>query len=411
MAASLDVKVAGIACGSPAPPPPPAMDIVISFDVTGSMMPVLATVRENLERLTSTIFAGSGADIRMQVFAHGDYDSTPYQVMSTEGFTRDAAEVARFIRSVRAVHNTWNEGECYEAVLERCKGLDFRPEARKLLILVGDDVPHPPHFPQNAARVDWRQCARHLAEMDVRIYAVQCASTDVARARGFYRELASFHRLSRYIALEQFCLMAELVLGIFHSASDDLDALRAHEEQLSREGRRTRNMARAFATLRGGAGGGGGQADAEAGGEEEEEEEEDPTPESAAARASITLDPSRAVAVAAGRFQAVPVPANCSIRAFVESMGISFRAGRGFYELSKSESIGPRKEVVLEHRRTGDMYTGEAVRQLLRLSPGGTTRISAAHPCAAIYRIFVQSTSYNRMLVAGTRFLYELGEA
>jgi hypothetical protein len=35
----------------------PPLDMVVSFDVTGSMMPVLAAVRDNLDRLTATIFA------------------------------------------------------------------------------------------------------------------------------------------------------------------------------------------------------------------------------------------------------------------------------------------------------------------------------------------------------------------
>jgi hypothetical protein len=379
------------AAAAPAP-----LDIAISFDVTGSMMPVLATVRENLERLTATIFAGSAHDVRMEVFAHGDYDSTPYQVMAM-GFTRDPAEVATFIRSVRAVHNSWNEGEAYELVLERCKELAWRPEAKKLLILVGDDLPHPPHFPRNKGRLDWRASARHLAEMDVCIYAVQCASgLPVARARGFYQELAAAHRQGKYVELDQFYMMAELVLGIFHAATDDLEALRIHEEELARTGRRTRTMARTFATLR------GEEADPEA----DEDEGCGAAPPTSRAR-TAARDPSLQP-LPAGRFQVMPVPGDCSIRAFVEGMGIVFRAGRGFYELSKSEEVSHKKEIVLERRDNGDMFTGEAALRLLGVPPAGKTRISPAHPCAATYRIFVQSTSYNRKLVGGTRFLYEL---
>jgi hypothetical protein len=391
--------------------PLPALDIVISFDVTGSMMPVLASVRENLERLTATIFAGAGSDVRMQVFAHGDYDSEPYQVMSTEGFTRDPEQVAGFIRSVQPVFNSWNEGEAYELVLERCKALDYRPEAKKLLILVGDDLPHPPHFPQNRERLDWRAAARHLAEMDVCVYAIQCASMDVARARSFYRELASFHRRSKYIALEQFYMMAELVLGIFHSASDDMEALRSHESELERTGRRTRNMTRAFATLRG---------DPEPEAADPDEEEMEPGAKrgragrSAAAGAAAlgaSLASGPLVPVAPGRFQTMPVPRDCSIRAFVESMGIAFKAGRGFYELSKPEDVSARKEVVLEERGTGDMFTGDQALRLLGVPTGGKARISPRAACCGQYKVYVQSTSYNRKLVAGTSFLYELDQA
>lgn len=374
-------------------PRPLLLDIVISFDVTGSMMPVLNAVRENLERLTATIFAAEmgganpgEASTRMMIFAHGDYDAEPYQVTSTPGFTSDPAEVAAFIRGVGSVRNGWNEGENYEVVLDRCCSLDWRPGARKLLILVGDDIPHPPHFPENRERLDWRASGRRLAEMDIRCFAVQCAAGGVDRARGFYQELAGFHRLGRYLLLSQFYMMSELVLGIFHAASDDMEALRVHEAELRRTGRHNRSMAQAFATLRG----------------------EDPDEASLSALPLTTMNP-----VAEGRFQMMPVAAEVVIKPFVEAAGVRFKAGRGFYELTKAESVALTKEVVLERRATGEFFTGEAVRALLKLNPSRpTTRISptaAAHrDIFAEYRIFVQSTSYNRKLVPGTMFLYEV---
>ena len=370
-----------------------ALDMVISFDVTGSMMPVLAAVRDNLERLTQTIFAcGSSAGsapsaTRMMVFAHGDYDSRPFQVMSTPGFSSDPSEVARFIRTIPSVTNDWNEGENYEEVLDRCCALDWRPEARKVLILVGDDLPHPPHFPLNTRRLDWRASAKVLAEMDVRIFAVQCASMAIARAQPFYRELASFHRLSRSIMLSQFYMMSELVLGIFHAASDDLQALRDHETDLRQRGHHSHNIARAFAVLRG------------------EEPDADPSDGTAGS------DPQALEAVPEGRFQVMPVHSAVVIKAFIESTGVRFKAGRGFYELTKAETVGPQKEIVVQRRATGEMFTGKAARSLLGIADGaGQVKLGPQTIPAQLldYRVFIQSTSYNRRLVGGTMFLYEL---
>ena len=406
--------------------------MVISFDVTGSMMPVLATVRDNLERLTQTIFAsvtpdqgsvagaGEGSAMsaspstRMMVFAHGDYDSRPYQVMSTPGFISDPAEVARFIRTIPSVTNGWNEGENYEEVLDRCCSLDWRPEARKLLILVGDDLPHPPHFPLNTRNLDWRAAGKMLAEMDVRVYAVQCASMEVRRAAPFYRELGRFHRLSRSIQLSQFYMMSELVLGIFHAANDDLDALALHEDSLRQRGCHSRNIGRAFAVLR------GEEADPD-------EDEEGATPSGkrarvaagssrgAAAGSAPSTDPAAAShlePVAEGRFQLMPVRSDVTIKAFVESTGARFKAGRGFYELSKPESIGPQKEIVVERRATGDMFTGQAARTLLGIAAGATSKRNPRSLGSQLqeYRVYIQSTSYNRKLIGGTMFLYELDQ-
>lgn len=358
-------------------------DIVISFDVTGSMMPVLTTVRQNLSRLTSTIFEASSRPVRMMVFAHGDYDSTPYQIMNTPGFTSNPSDVEHFIRTVHNVSNAWNEGECYEAILDECTRLDWNPTAKKLIILVGDDVPHPPHFPQNTKRLDWAASAQHLTEMDVCVFAVQCSSLDIARAKPFYQKLASFHRHSKYIQLEQFYMMSELVLGIFHSLSENPDDLARQEEQLSSSGLMTANMARVFATLRG-----------------------NPADPPHAARDAAQAAAHALVPVQQGRFQIMPVTRDCSIKEFVESMGIRFKAGRGFYELAKSEDLAPTKEIIMEDLSTDHMFTGDEVSRLLGFDRSRKIRISK--PTNAQHRIYVQSTSYNRKLSRGTLFLYEI---
>lgn len=380
-------------------------DIVISFDVTGSMMPVLTTVRQNLSRLTSTIFEASSRTVRMMVFAHGDYDSTPYQTMHTSGFTSDPREVSRFINTVRHVSNSWNEGESYEVVLDECTRLDWNPDAKKLIILVGDDLPHPPHFPQNRKKLDWQASAQHLTEMDVCVFAVQCSSLNIERSKPFYKKLASFHRDSKYIQLEQFYMMSELVLGIFHSLSENPAELAHHEEQLAERGMMTRSMTRVFAVLR------GEREEAE---EEEEEmrEAEEPDEEGRARNGAGAGGPREALAsssmvpVQQGRFQIMPVPGDCSIKEFVESMGIRFKTGRGFYELTKSEDLSPSKEIILEDVSTNEMFTGSEVSNVLGLDRSRKIRISKPHDPSR--RIYIQSTSYNRKLLGGTMFLYEI---
>lgn len=83
-----------------------------------------------------------------------------------------------------------------------------------------------------------------------------------------------------------------------------------------------------------------------------------------------------------------------------------FQKGRGFYEFTKTETIQESKEVVLVDRLTGDMFTGGAARRMIGAPPGERVRIKPT--TLKKYRIFVQSTSYNRRLVGGTNFLYEV---
>lgn len=77
-----------------------------------------------------------------------------------------------------------------------------------------------------------------------------------------------------------------------------------------------------------------------------------------------------------------------------------------FYEFTKRETIQDKKEIVIRNKVTGDMFTGSAARKLLNIPLGmGKSKISPKH--GDKYDVFVQSTSYNRKLVGGTRFLYE----
>jgi hypothetical protein len=111
-------------------------------------------------------------------------------------------------------------------------------------------------------------------------------------------------------------------------------------------------------------------------------------------------------AVAPGRFQFLDVDENIPIKDFVTENGLKFKPGRGFYEFTKTETIQGRKEIVLMDRKTGDLFSGDGARDMLGLPPGETVRIRPAN--LEKYVVFVQSTSNNRKLMGGSRFLYEV---
>jgi len=58
-------------------------------------------------------------------------------------------------------------------------------------------------------------------------------------------------------------------------------------------------------------------------------------------------------------------------------------------------------------KASGDMYTGDKARELLGLV-GADPKAKVKPVALDKYRVFVQSTSYNRKLVGGTGFLYEV---
>ncbi|MGD9728112.1 MAG: hypothetical protein AB7V39_17220, partial [Nitrospiraceae bacterium] len=111
------------------------------------------------------------------------------------------------------------------------------------------------------------------------------------------------------------------------------------------------------------------------------------------------------------RFQVLEVDDDAVIKDFVEENGATFKKGRGFYEFTKSVKIQANKEVILQDNSTGDFFSGHEARQILDL-PDGHTVTRSPKEIAALrdgsYTAFVQSTSYNRRLIGGTKFLYEV---
>jgi len=82
--------------------------------------------------------------------------------------------------------------------------------------------------------------------------------------------------------------------------------------------------------------------------------------------------------------------------------GEPYRTGSAFYELTKPEKVQAYKQVCVRNRKSGRIYAGAEARELLGL-PDAEVRVRPeANP---EYQVFVQSTSVNRKLVAGTKLL------
>lgn len=102
----------------------------------------------------------------------------------------------------------------------------------------------------------------------------------------------------------------------------------------------------------------------------------------------------------------VPIRDNgIAIRDFCEgSLVTTYQAGNAYYELTKPEAIQPYKKVVVENVHSGKRYSGPDARTLLGLPSAGEVKVRPGDH--GDFKIFIQSTSVNRKLVAGTKVLY-----
>src|SRR6185503_9606845 len=56
------------------------------------------------------------------------------------------------------------------------------------------------------------------------------------------------------------------------------------------------------------------------------------------------------------KYQLLNVGADASIKDFVLSNNLKFKTGKGFYEFTKSETITPKKEIILMKKETGELF-------------------------------------------------------
>ena len=350
------------------------VEVVFSFDTTGSMYACLSEVRRSIKdaikRLKREI-----PGIRLAIIAHGDYCDADTYVTKIQNFTEDENTLCKFVENVSSTGGG-DADECYELVLrEAVTKLKWTANSTRSLVMIGDCNPHGPNYPLNKQKINWKtECATLKAE-GIRIYAVQALNRKEATA--FYRELATltdgFH-----LHLDQFSSIVNFMLAICFREEGG-DTLDVYQDELKDKKGMNREIHRLFATLQG--------KDAGDGGNWESIVRED---------GLIPVNPSR--------FQVLHVANKCSIKEFVLNNSLLFKTGRGFYEFTKPEIISHKKEVVLIDKKTGDMFTGQEACDLIGAGGAGRVKPTALEK----WRVFVQSTSYNRILVPDTGFLYEV---
>lgn len=213
------------------------------------------------------------------------------------------------------------------------------------------------------------------------MYGVQCLPR--SHNSQFYKEISSITG-GYYLTLDQFQDIVELIKAVVIRQHGE-EQFKAYEKTVIDSGKMTRSLDRTFSVLSG-----------------------RPIAEiyTAAPTERIRGVVTELTPVPAGRFQTMKVTENTDIKGFVLANDLEFKVGRGFYEFTKREEVQERKEVILRDRATGDMYQGDQAREIIGLPKGERGFIKPEG--FAKYQVFIQSTSYNRKLIAGTTFLYEV---
>lgn len=209
--------------------------------------------------------------------------------------------------------------------------------------------------------------------MGVQICAVQALGN--AYATSFYSQLASvsggFH-----LELDAFGDMSNLIQAVARQQHGGADALSAYQTTLRGRGELTKGMSKIFGVLSG--------------------------------KKSIEITSGSGSKVASDKYKILDVPHNTRIDDFVTSNGLTFRKGRGFYQFTKSVLVQAHKEIILVNKETGEVFTNLQARKIMGLPVGMNATCRPDKDTR--YLAFIQSTSANRTLIGGTKFLYEVSK-
>ncbi|XP_045195672.2 uncharacterized protein LOC123551071 [Mercenaria mercenaria] len=221
------------------------MEIVFSFDTTGSMSSCLDEVRGRVADMAQRLQADIPG-IKMAVFAHGDYCDRQNYITKFVDFTDDVAKLVDFTQNVSATGGG-DSDECYELVLHEVRTkLSWTPGSQRSLVMIGDCNPHEPNYPQNKLKLDWRVEADELGKIGVRIYSVQCHSYNSDK---FYSEIAR-RTDGQHLKLSDFKNIFDVLMTVCYKEKGDDLFLSYEKEVRARSSTINKDLHKLFGDLR-----------------------------------------------------------------------------------------------------------------------------------------------------------------
>ncbi len=394
-------------------------DICFAFDTTGSMSGCISQVKQNIQTIVKELFKNI-PNVRISLVAFEDYNFD--YIWKAIDFTNDEGALIHFMTHLHDAHcirgsdigfTTRIEGEgmeeCYEYVLHKVPSLNWSSESMRSLIMIGDAPPHSKE--KTYQNLDWRVELGKVRDKGINIYSVHCLSWgDKPKVKEFFKTIAK-ETNGYHLYLDQFTMIPSMMMAICYKQMGS-ERLENYQNELKVSGSGvSHGMSQIFDVMLG---------------RKTTEQIEEENEIKYNYKSSSSLSSSSHVKKAAkstglenlkeedfvlkpsppSRFQVIPVNNDEDIQSFASNNGLVFERGKGFYHFQKPELIQKNKEIVLREKSSGDFFEGNMCRKMLNLiTYDETKRIKPTD--FPQYDIFIQSTSLNRKLMGGSKFLYD----
>ncbi|PRP82097.1 hypothetical protein PROFUN_03787 [Planoprotostelium fungivorum] len=217
------------------------VEVAFSFDTTGSMADCLQKVRakitETAEKLLKDI-----KDIKIAIIAHGDYVDN-LKAIQVLDLTNNVRKIKKFVDGAGTTYGD-DAPEAYELALREANHLSWTKEKSKALVMIGDEVPHPPSFTTES--IDWYEETDKLREKGVKVYGVR--ALNCSHAVPFYEEISE-RTGGLPIRFESFDMIVEMFMAICYREAG-MDKLEQYKQQVMSDNKTTSaDMAAMFSSL------------------------------------------------------------------------------------------------------------------------------------------------------------------
>lgn len=204
----------------------PKVDLVFTIDKTGSMGPLLNSMKTNFCKIHAELADAENYDVRFGLVVYQDWaqegtDEDGSNVVDSWRFTSDAAEFMMYMESI--VAGGGGDGpEAVECGLKRALEMHWREDAVKVCILIGDAPPHGLGETNDAFKagapeedMDVFCTLERMYEKGIRVYGIGCepALSDLYLHGSDFWFAAAHKTGGLAIALKAPSALAEVVIG------------------------------------------------------------------------------------------------------------------------------------------------------------------------------------------------------
>ncbi|MCX6745727.1 MAG: VWA domain-containing protein [Candidatus Parcubacteria bacterium] len=213
----------------------PSLQVVMMFDITGSMFPYFELVRKKIQDIISAVKKES-PDAEFAIFAyrnHGDEDKYK-QIYYTFPLSRNLEALFSYLCTITKGGGGPDALTCLEDCLMEATKLAWDVSCPKAIVIIGD---MPPHGVLDSVAhcykgIDYRQEVGKLKAKAVKIYTVYCESQNSKsqKVRDFYQSLAKAN-YGKFLEIADLDILIELLIAICLKETGNLDKFLKQLEQ------------------------------------------------------------------------------------------------------------------------------------------------------------------------------------